>query len=219
MRRRSLRASVALACTAALVLAACGGDDDNTASTGAPATTGGATGATTATTAGGSEATTGTAGGSEATTGTATEGSTAGSAAAGGGQYGLIDGKYKGPNDFNIDPADCPEDWDPHQGITDKEVKLFISLPKAGPFAGFGLLADGMQSYFKMLNEQGGIDGHQITLDVKDDGYQPDKTKSNVDEALGSNNYAALLAVLGTPNNLAIWDETNDECMPQLFNA
>jgi branched-chain amino acid transport system substrate-binding protein len=25
--------------------------------------------------------------------------------------------------------------------------------------------------------------------------------------------------VLGTPNNLAVWDEVNDECMPQLFNA
>ena len=25
--------------------------------------------------------------------------------------------------------------------------------------------------------------------------------------------------MLGTPNNLAIWDEINDECMPQLFNG
>ena len=56
-------------------------------------------------------------------------------------------------------------------------------------------------------------------LEVKDDGYQPDKTKSNVDEALGSAQYAALVGVLGTANNLAVWDEVNDECMPQLFNA
>ena len=25
--------------------------------------------------------------------------------------------------------------------------------------------------------------------------------------------------MLGTPNNLAVWDTTNDECMPQLFNG
>ena len=44
-----------------------------------------------------------------------------------------------------------------------------------------------MQSYFDYINEtEGGIDGRRITLDVKDDGYQPDKTKTNVDEALGS---------------------------------
>ena len=28
-----------------------------------------------------------------------------------------------------------------------------------------------------------------------------------------------LDAVLGTANNLAVWDTTNDECMPQLLNA
>ena len=57
-------------------------------------------------------------------------------------------------------------------------------------------------------------------LEVKDDGYQPDKTKSNVDEALGSAQVRRLLVgVLGTANNLAVWDKVNDECMPQLFNA
>ena len=28
-----------------------------------------------------------------------------------------------------------------------------------------------------------------------------------------------MLSVIGTPNNLAIWDTTNDECMPQLLNG
>jgi branched-chain amino acid transport system substrate-binding protein len=136
-----------------------------------------------------------------------------------GGEFGLIDDVYQGAAGFSVDPADCPEDWDPAQGITDEEVKLFISLPKAGPLAGFGLIADGMNSYFQYVNDQGGIEGRNIVMDVKDDGYAPDKTKTNVDEALGSGDYAALSAVLGTPNNLAVWDTTNDECMPQLLNA
>jgi branched-chain amino acid transport system substrate-binding protein len=222
MRRRSWKQPVAIAFATALVLAACGGDDDDsTGTTGAaPTTTAGGT----ATTAGGAEPTAGGTEGTTATTagetGSTSEASTGSASADSGSQFGLIDGVYKGPNDFTIDPAKlCPEDWDPKQGISDTAINLFISLPKAGPFAGFGLLADGMQSYFKTINDAGGIDGKQITLDVKDDGYQPDKTKSNVDEALGSNKYAALLAVLGTANNLAVWDETNDECMPQLFNA
>jgi branched-chain amino acid transport system substrate-binding protein len=210
MMRRSWTRPLGVAFTVALVLAACGDDDDNAGSTAAPAT--GA--APTATSAGTAATTEATSGGTTATTGETTAG-----AAAGGGEFGLIDGVYKGPNDFTIDPADCPEDWDPKQGITDTEIKLFQSLPKSGPVAGFGLIADGINSYFKTVNDAGGIDGHTITLDVKDDGYQPDKTKSNVDEALGSGNYAALFTVLGTPNNLAVWDETNDECMPQLFNG
>ena len=105
------------------------------------------------------------------------------------------------------------------QGITDTEIKMFMSLPTSGPFVGFGLLADGQKSYFEYINEQGGIDGRQIVLETKDDGYAPDKTKTNVDEALGSGEYALLDAVLGTANNLAVWDTTNDECMPQLLNA
>jgi branched-chain amino acid transport system substrate-binding protein len=213
MRGRSWRQPAVIAIAAALVLAACGDDDDSTGATAAPTATAGAA------TTGGSETTTA---GTEATTETeATTASSSGDKAStdAGGPYGLIDGVYKGPNGFTIDPSSCPEDWDPHQGITDTEIRLFNSLPKAGPFAGFGLAADGALSYFKYVNEQGGIDGRQIVLDVKDDGYQPDKTKSNVDEALGSNSYAALYAVLGTANNLAIWDEVNDECMPQLFNG
>jgi branched-chain amino acid transport system substrate-binding protein len=61
--------------------------------------------------------------------------------------------------------------------------------------------------------------GHKLTLEVKDDGYAPDKTKSNVDEALGQNKYAGMMTIIGTPNNLAVWDELNDECMPQLLSG
>ena len=105
------------------------------------------------------------------------------------------------------------------QGITDTDITFFTSMPKAGPLAGFGLVGDGIQSYFDYINAQGGVDGHQLHLEIKDDGYVPDKTKSNIDEALGNAKYAGLLSVIGTPNNLAIWDTTNDECMPQLLNG
>ena len=36
-----------------------------------------------------------------------------------------------------------------------------------------------------------------IVLDTKDDGYKPDQTKTNVDEALGSKKYASLFVTLG----------------------
>ena len=135
------------------------------------------------------------------------------------GEFGLVADVYEGSGGFSIDPADCPEDWDPTQGISDEEIRLFMSLPTSGPFAGFGLIADGAKSYFEYVNGNGGIDGRKIVLESKDDGYAPDKTKSNVDEAIGSGDYAALFGTLGTANNLAVWDTTNDECMPQLLNA
>ena len=47
-----------------------------------------------------------------------------------------------------------------------------------------------------------------LHLENKDDGYAPDKTKTNVDEALGAGSYAGALTIIGTPNNLAVWDVT-----------
>ena len=141
-------------------------------------------------------------------------------AAAGGTGLGKTsDTLYKGKGGFNIDLTKCPKDYNVNQGITDKEVRFFMSLPKSGPLAGFGLLYDGANSYFKLINDQGGVGGRKIIVDSKDDVYEPAKTKANVSEAIASGKYAGLFVTLGTPNNLAVWDDTNKECMPQLLNG
>lgn len=126
---------------------------------------------------------------------------------------------YTGAGGFQVDTTKCPSDWNNTQGITDSQISLFASIPKSGPFAGFGLLGDGITSYFNYVNDHGGIGGRKITMDFKDDTYKPDLTKTNVDEALQTKKYAAMPMVLGTPNNLAIWDEMNRECMPELLAA
>ncbi|MET0459271.1 MAG: ABC transporter substrate-binding protein [Ilumatobacteraceae bacterium] len=219
-----------MAFVAALVVAACGDDDDGGGSdattaegtaepAGSAATEG--TAASEETTA--PEGTTATA--NSAATDETTAGSEEGEGEAAEGvtpidttRFGLVDGIYKA-GDFELDPADCPDDWDPMQGITDTDITFFSSLPMSGPVAGFGLIADGINSYFEYVNENGGIDGVNVHLEAKDDGYAPDKTVTNVDEALGSGSYAGAVTIIGTPNNLAVWDVLNDECMPQLLNG
>ena len=229
MRKTRLKAALALGVTATFVLAACGSDDNSSDTTAASATTAAASTTAAAPTSAAATATTAAA----ATTTAATKSTPATSGSGSGGAeqvdpgskspppsgVGLVDGVYKGTSGFELDPADCPADWDPKQGITDTDINLFISLPTSGPLAGFGLAADGAKSYFQYINDNGGVDGRKINLDIKDDAYKPDQTKTNVDEAMGSKKYAALYATLGTPNNLAIWDSTNDECMPQLLNG
>ncbi len=218
------RSALAIGAASLIILAACGSDKKTTSTTGAPVTAAAATtspATTTPPTTGAATTAAGTAaaGTAAATTTASTVGSGAATTTVSPSQIGLIDGIYKGTAGFTLDPKKCPADWNPHQGITDTDINLFISLATSGPLAGFGLIADGMKSYYKYINDNGGIGGRKINLDVKDDGYQPTQTKSNADEAIGSNKYAAFDAVLGTPNNLAIWDETNQECMPELFNA
>ncbi len=200
-----------------LVAAACGGDNKSggaAATTAAPATTAAAAAATTAgaTTTAGGAATTAAAAGAEGPV----------IPAAGSGKYGQDPTNkdlYVGPSGFNVDVSKCPSDWNINQGITSSEIDVFASYPKSGPLAGFALLYDGMQAYFDYVAQNGGIDGRKVVLTGKDDQYAPAATKTNSDEALAADKYAAFTSVLGTPNNLGIWDDTNRECMPQLENA
>ncbi len=137
-----------------------------------------------------------------------------------GGPFGLIDDVYQGPNDFTVDPADCPEDWDPTQGITDTEIKLFISLPEGRPVRRLRARRRRHPELLQLRQRPGGIDGRKITLDV-----QRRRLPARQDQeqrrrsARAPTSTPRSSAVLGTANNLAVWDETNDECMPQLFNG
>ena len=99
---------------------------------------------------------------------------------------------YVGPSGFTIDLTKCPSDWNINQGITDTEIDIFASYPKSGPLAGFALLYDGMRAYYDYVAKNGGIDGRKIVLDGKDDQYAPAATKTNSDEALAANKYAAF---------------------------
>ena len=199
MRSARWRTALAVGISVSFLLAACGSDDKSSDTTAAPTTAGAATTAAAATTAGGAATTAAAATTTAGKAATTTAGATASTAGGSSGAeqidpgskspppsgVGLVDGVYKGTSGFEIDPAkSCPTDWDPKQGITDSEIRLFTSLPTSGPLAGFGLLADGAKVYFDYINANGGIEGRNIIVDTKDDGYKPDQTKTNVDEAL-----------------------------------
>ncbi len=219
MKKHRWIVPTSLLVTVGLVAAACGGDNKSggaAATTAAPATTAAAAAATTspagATTTAGGAATTAAAAGAEGPV----------VPAAGSGKYGQDPTNkdlYVGPSGFNVDVSKCPSDWNINQGITSSEIDVFASYPKSGPLAGFALLYDGMQAYYDYVAQNGGIDGRKIVLTGKDDQYAPAATKTNSDEALAADKYAVFNTMLGTPNNLGIWDDTNRECMPQLLNG
>jgi branched-chain amino acid transport system substrate-binding protein len=197
-----------------LVAAACGGDNKS----GSAATTAAAAATSAAATSAASTAPATTASGGATTT--AAEAPVI--PPAGTGKYGQDPNNknlYVGSNGFTIDVSKCPSDWNINQGITNTDINMFASYPTSGPLAGFALIYDAMRAYYSYIAQNGGIDGRKLNLDGKDDQYAPAATKTNSDEALASNKYGIFDAVLGTPNNLGIWDDTNRECMPQIFNA
>ena len=118
---------------------------------------------------------------------------------------------------IGIDLDDCGGSYDPVEGVSDTEILVGQSVPKSGPAATFALLTAGMNGYFAYANaELDGVNGRQIRLIDLDDAYEPARTAQNVDELLNEGVFVTA-GILGTPQNLAVRDTLNEECVPHLF--
>ena len=126
---------------------------------------------------------------------------------------------YVGPGGYRLDLKKCPQTWDNNAGITSKSIRLFTSMPHSGSLAAYGAIGDGIKSYLDYVNKHGGIQGRKVTIDIKDDQYQPDRTRSNAKAAVQTGKYAASFAMLGSPNNLNLRDFMNQNCMNHLLIA
>ncbi|MGO9422052.1 ABC transporter substrate-binding protein [Roseiarcus sp.] len=104
-------------------------------------------------------------------------------------------------------------------GVTDTEIKIGQTMPYSGPASAYGVIGRAETAYFKMINEQGGINGRKINLISLDDGYSPPKTVEQVRRLVEQEQVAFLFNTLGTPSNLAIRQYCSDNKVPQLFVA
>jgi len=104
-------------------------------------------------------------------------------------------------------------------GITKTEIKLGGSYPFSGPASAYKSIADGANAYFDLVNSKGGVDGRKIKFVTLDDAYEPPRAVQNARRLVEEEKVFALFNTLGTPNNLAIWDYTNQKKVPQAFVA
>jgi branched-chain amino acid transport system substrate-binding protein len=104
-------------------------------------------------------------------------------------------------------------------GVTGTEIKIGQTMPYSGPASAYGVIGRTEAAYFKMINEQGGVNGRKINLLSLDDGYSPPKTVEQVRRLVEEEKVAFLFQTLGTPPNLAIRQYLNDNKVPQLFVA
>ena len=100
-----------------------------------------------------------------------------------------------------------------------KEIKLGQTMPYSGPASAYGTIGKVQQAYFKMINDQGGINGRMVNLVSLDDGYSPPKAVEHVRKLVEQEEVVALFQTLGTPSNSAIHKYVNAKKVPQLFVA
>ena len=102
-------------------------------------------------------------------------------------------------------------------GVTDTEIKIGQTMPYSGPASAYGVIGRTEAAYFKMINDQGGINGRKINFISLDDAYSPPKTVEQVRRLVEDEKVAFCFQTLGTAPNLAIRQYLNDNKVPQLF--
>ena len=114
-------------------------------------------------------------------------------------------------------PAAAQKKYDP--GASDTEVKVGNTNPYSGPASAYGTIGKTIDAYFRMVNDQGGINGRKLTFISYDDGYSPPKTVEMARKLVEQDQVLFLFQTLGTPSNTAIHKYMNLRKVPQLHVA
>ena len=112
-------------------------------------------------------------------------------------------------------PARAEKQYGP--GVTETEIKIGNIGPYSGPASSHGTIPKSMAAYYRMINDQGSVNGRKINFISYDDGYTPPKTVEQVRKLVKEDSVLLIAAPLGTPTNSAIHRYLNQKKVPQLF--
>jgi branched-chain amino acid transport system substrate-binding protein len=102
-------------------------------------------------------------------------------------------------------------------GVTDTEIKIGNTMPYSGNASAYGSNGRAEAAYFRMINDQGGINGRMINFISLDDGYSPPKTMELTRQLVERDQVLLMFAPLGTAPNTAIHKYMNQKKVPHLF--
>ncbi|WP_407178048.1 ABC transporter substrate-binding protein [Bradyrhizobium sp. STM 3562] len=104
-------------------------------------------------------------------------------------------------------------------GVTDAEIRIGNVEAYSGPASAYGIIGKTEDAYFKMVNDNGGVNGRKINFISYDDGYSPPKTVEQVRKLIESDEVFLVFNALGTPTQTAVQKYQNTKKVPQLFVA
>jgi branched-chain amino acid transport system substrate-binding protein len=107
--------------------------------------------------------------------------------------------------------------YDP--GATDTEIKIGNIMPYTGAFSEYGATGRAEAAYFRMIDDQGGVNGRQIKFISLDSGSDTDTAVALAHQLVEQERVLLTVGIWGTPANMAIRQFMNDQKTPQLFVA
>ncbi len=105
------------------------------------------------------------------------------------------------------------------QGVTDTEILLGCSNSFSGPLAFTGEQATryGVDLYFKVVNDGGGVHGRKVRTTYYDDGYRPQDAVANTRKLVEQDQVFAIIAPQGSPPVVATLGYLEQNKVPMLF--
>jgi branched-chain amino acid transport system substrate-binding protein len=105
------------------------------------------------------------------------------------------------------------------QGVTDTEILLGSSNSFSGPlaFTGTQLTRFGVDLYFRVLNDAGGIHGRKVRTIYYDDAYRPQDAVANTRKLVEQDGIFAVIAPQGSPPVVATLGYLEQNKVPLLF--
>jgi branched-chain amino acid transport system substrate-binding protein len=111
--------------------------------------------------------------------------------------------------------AAAQKKYDP--GASDTEIRIGQTMPYSGPASNYGEVGKTQAAYFRMVNEQGGVNGRKINFLSLDDGYSPPKTVEGVRKLVEQEQVLLLYGMFGTATNTAVHRYLNAKKVPHLL--
>jgi branched-chain amino acid transport system substrate-binding protein len=100
------------------------------------------------------------------------------------------------------------------RGVTDTEILIGQWGPQTGPAAPWGAVAMGTDLLCKIINEEGGINGRKIKYFLRDDSYQPAKTKAIAKDFVEQIGVFAVVGGVGVATGMTARDYLMENKVP-----
>jgi len=105
------------------------------------------------------------------------------------------------------------------RGVTDTEVVIGQWGPQTGPAALWGSVGRATGVYFELINSEGGVHGRKIKYYLRDDAYQPAKTKAIAKEFVENIGIFAVAGGVGTSTGMAVREYLTENKVPWISPA
>ena len=104
-------------------------------------------------------------------------------------------------------------------GVTPNSILIGATVPLSGPAAAYGTIAKAADAYFHYINDQGGVNGRQISYKYLDDAYNPAQTVPLTKQLVEQDQVFLTFGGLGTQDQTSVRDYLNQKKVPQVIVA